>query len=496
MPQQNNIRMFDEISFKMIYDAQQGITPGYDPQTTEGTFARMVERQTADFLEDYVAGTAVVTPDAEYLLADFIATAKKSEYYGIKNHIQAAEDKYKLAQITKHKDEEKKKAFQETRFKILNNKKEAARLSSKDMVMMAKLLEEEKGYSTAKMKDKLRSYAMEKIDKTLKGEMPQDEEFVKLTELFGSYQQKNQVRTRIDTGQPIARKKEPKKETPKTQKQENKPQPKKEAKDKPIAEKKQENKRTDIPSNIFITPKKDQDQPVPTKKDKSHKKTKTGFFKKMWKTVKRVAVVGALAVAGYLGGKMVHDLSNTSGNDAKQNAKEVVKPNEAKPQAKPELQATSNETNKTADFSQELETLNKAYKNRFDTALKIILGETERNNLYQEIDQLAKDGKIALSDGTTREWYAHAFTMYNELAPNSKEAQAIKNLRNGGTADKEYINSLVLQAGRDGKGIQASGTFSHFDKAAKDLQLKHLKNRKAVKNAEQAIAKAKAAQSR
>ena len=205
-------------------------------------------------------------------------------------------------------------------------------------------------------------------------------------------------------------------------------------------------------------------------------------------------MVAGLALLGYIGGKTYQHFADKADDGQKQDKTETVV--KTQPEVQKKKAAEPKKTEKTADFAKELSALDKAYKNRFDTALKIILGEQGRDQLYSQVDKLAKDGKIEYKDGTTREWYAHAFTMYDQLAPNSKENKAIQALLSGQGADKEYINSLVMQAGRDGKGIKASGSYSAFDHAPKELQQQHLKNRKAVKDAEKAAALAKAQNSR
>lgn len=113
-------------------------------------------------MEDYIAGAAMPTAEASDLLPDYFAILRQSKYHRIVKSLKKAETKYKLEAISRHKEDEKKKAFQATRFKILNSKKEAALLSSKDMLLIASLLKDEKEYSTVRMQDKLRSFAMEK----------------------------------------------------------------------------------------------------------------------------------------------------------------------------------------------------------------------------------------------------------------------------------------------------------------------------------------------
>lgn len=476
MPQSNNTTYYDKDLLQTIVASQQGIDVNYDTKTVFGGYARAVEEQSAAFLENYVNGEIVLEPGTEDLMQNFITVLKKSKYHRISSIIKKAEDKFKQSAIRKFKDNEKAKAFKDSRFKILNNKKEAVRLSSKDMLLISALLKEDLGYSTTKLQDKLRSFAGEKIRKTLSGELPQDEDFIKLADSFGTYQQRQTLQNK------------------------SKPKPAKietinidglELNPSVVSLDQLSNEPTLKP--VVFSVKKDKTetkvQAAQAKKDKVETKSETAktktekksqsSWKKVWKWTKRVAVVAGLAALTFFGGKFAkNQSSNTSDTATKENTEVQVKT--------PAKTQDVKKVTKTADFSKEMTALEKAYKNRFDTSLEIILGAQKRDQLYQKIDNLAKEGKIQYKDGTTREWYAHAFTMYNQLAPYSKENKVIKDLLSGKDIDKDYINSLVVKADRTGKGIKASGTYSSFDKAAKSLQQKHLKNRKAVKMAEKA----------
>ena len=488
MPQSNNVRYYDKDLLKTIVVSQQGIDVNYDPKTVFGGYARVVEDQSAAFLEDYLNGEISLEPGTEELMHSFFASLKKSKYRRIAKLVQKAEDKFKQTAIQQFKETEKAKAFKDTRFKILNSKKEAAHLSSKDMLLIASLLKEDLGYSTAKLQDKLRSFAMEKIRKTLAGEIPQDADFEKLAEGFGTYQQKQAVHAKLHP-QP-SQKKEVIDETPFSARIVSLDN------SKPLKPSKTE---TQSPKTAAKSPKTtasapEKKNPVDNKKQIKQKKEKKsrGLFAKAWKWTKRTAIVAGLAALGFLGG---HLIKSQFGNSADTSNKE----NKAKTEVQVKTPAKEKQTvdkTKTADFSKEMTALEKAYKNRFDTSLEIILGAQKRDKLYQQIDKLAQAGKIQYKDGTTREWYAHAFTMYDQLAPYSKENKVIKSLLSGHDVDKDYINSLVVKSGRNGKGIEASGKYSSFDKASKTLQQKHIKNRKAVKMAEKAAQMAKSQQSR
>ncbi len=553
MPQNNTPRIYDEGRFKMIVDAQLGISPDYDPNDVYGSFSRTIEQQSANFLEDYIADEIILTPEAEKLLPQFFDALSESKYYRIKQSLEKARDHQRVLVIERHKTEvlaeyrrnEKKKFFEQQRFNILEKKKEAAKLSSEDILIIFNALNEPKPFSTTKMHDKLRSLALLKIEKTLKGEIPADEHFAQLAREFGTYQQKNMVERKIREGSiktdniaaipltPVQKKasKSRKQQTVSdvTQHQKaNKKQTATETKRHPEASKQQiaaeikqhpeagkqqiaaetKQHQTAKPEKLSSADKNvaasraDENGPIAiveqpsrpqSKKKEKNKKQRSSLFARAWKWTKRAAVVAGLALFGYLAGKTISSLTEKPVKDSKQNNTEkVVKQKTTTQQA----QKQTVKEKGTADFAKERAALEKAYKNRFDTSLKIILGEKARDQLYQKIDRLAQDGKIEYQDGTTREWYAHAFTMYDQLAPNSKENKDIKKLLAGKDVDKAYINSLVVKAGRTGTGIQATGTYSAFDHAPKELQQQHIKSRKAVKQAEAAMAMAQAQQSR
>ncbi len=535
MPQNNMSRIYDKDVFKMIVDAQSGINPNYDPQDVYGSFSRAVEEQSASLLEDYIADEIILTPEAEKMLPDFFEALAKSKYYRIKQSLELARDRYRILVIERHKAKvlaehrrnEKKKFFEQKQFVILDKKKEAAKLSSEDLLIIFSALNEPHSYSTKKMHDKLRSLVMLKIEKTLKGEIPADDYFVQLTRVFDTYQQKNRVEQKIEKGSiktdktatmPITQEQKKNKRSHRQQdkieirqthkSEENRKQPVVLSEETKVAVsvssgnnatvssgKQAKNQANESRAAVRIdNPSTDNNNAGWWSRILERKKEKTSVFTKTWKWAKRAAVVAGLALVGCFAGKTISSLMEKPVKDTKQNNTEnVVKRQDP---AKQQIQRQTDKEKEIADFSKEREALEKAYKNKFDTSLKIILGEKARDQLYQKIDQLMQNGKIEYQDGTTREWYAHAFTMYNQLAPNSGENKAIKALLAGKDIDKAYINSLVIKAGRSGSGIQATGTYSAFDHASKELQQQHIENRKAVRQAESALVKAKSQQSR
>ncbi len=156
---------------------------------------------------------------------------------------------------------------------------------------------------------------------------------------------------------------------------------------------------------------------------------------------------------------------------------------------------------KSADFSAERAKIMDAQKNDtqnkteatvvdhsmrdyYDTALLIHLKSVQAvQKLYHKIDSLAASGAIHFSQGTNAKRYAHAFTMYELIRPNSVENKQIQQLLAGEKVDAKYINSLVLKAGPKGNGVKPDNSSiktSHFDQATKSLKLAHLANLKSV----------------
>ena len=158
-------------------------------------------------------------------------------------------------------------------------------------------------------------------------------------------------------------------------------------------------------------------------------------------------------------------------------------------QNSPEKADVSSTPNKTADFAQEQKKMQQSETQKtsvgesyYDTALLIHLKtKSAVQGLYDKIDSLHKAGKISFENGLDTKRYAHSFTMYNLIRPNSKENKAIQNLLNGGDENSEYIKNLVEKAGAKGSGVKPDNnqiTVSNFDDASYHLQLMHLKNLK------------------
>lgn len=145
------------------------------------------------------------------------------------------------------------------------------------------------------------------------------------------------------------------------------------------------------------------------------------------------------------------------------------------------MAVTENKTEESNSLSSSKTQITADY---FDTSLEIHLKSKEKvQSLYDKIDALADDGKIKFDNGTNTKKYAHAFTMYNLIRPNSVENQKIQNLLNGGKENPELINRLVLKAKDNGTGVKPDSPSiqtSNFDSANMALQQQHLKNLKSL----------------
>lgn len=427
MVENKNTHVIDEQTLEIYMGAQMGVAHKYNANTYLGGNALIIEKQSASFLDDYVNGTVSLSPQAEQLLPDFFIILKNSSYPPIKKLLDKASKKYKAEIIKRHKEEEKIKAFVATKFCILQNKKAMAKMSSSDMLKIAELLEEEKGYSTKRMKNQIKSFAMLKAERIIKGEIPADEGFVKLVQKFGTPQQKDFIQQHFSSAPAVK----------------------------------------EVVSVEAKTKKHD------------------GWFKRKWKAIKRGLVVVGIAAFGIIGGKMALNNAGESTPTGTTAHPDKTEQSITPPKAdKPVVAVEETQNAVSQEFLTALDNLNKAYKDRFDSALEIHLGAEKRDQLYQKIDKLAKSGKIQFSNGTTREWYAHAFTMYAQIAPNSEEGRTIARFLAGEDVKPEVLNDLVIKAKRDGTGIRGSGTNSNFDKASKEQQSQHLTNRKKVTNAE------------
>ena len=476
---------FKKSDLEMIIEAQASIVPNYDIQTYEGQCALAVERQSADVLEDYIDGNIAFSSDAEDLLPKFFSVLKKSKYYRIKSSIAKAETNYKRGLIEQNKQQEKVKYWKDTQFNILSKKKEVQKLSSADLLLIGQLINEEKGYSTTKNKDRLRSIISLRITDTLSGKIPADENFAELVDKYGTLEQKKRAskssqKEKAEIVTPIVKKID----TPKPIKviNEDKQPKSKEKKVELVAVGKDKNIL--IPKNsVVIDDKQDNHQnqkkvATPNNKkgkpsNKKQESNKQGWWKKVWQKVKRPVIILGVAALTILGVRGAYNSLSSSNRDNNNNNKDfdqtenVIAPINDVPAPVTDIKDTQNQ------LSDKEKAYEAAKKNRFDTALSLHLGVTERDKLYQKLETLEKAGKIKYENGTTREWYAYALTILDKVQPNSKENSVAKHFLNGGDVDAKYINDLVIKINPRGTGIKGVGKHSAYDNASDDMKKKH-----------------------
>ena len=482
---QKNKILIKKSELEMIIEAQASIVPNYNVKTYEGQCAYAVEQQSADFLEDYIEGKLILSDDTIALLPQYFAILKQSQYRRIKSNVTQAENIYKRSVIEKNKEQEKIKYWKDTQFNILSKKKEVQKLSSADLLLIGKLINEEKGYSTTKNKDRLRSIISLRITDTLSGKIPADENFAELVDKYGTLEQKKRAskssqKEKAEIVTPIVKKID----TPKPIKviNEDKQPKSKEKKVELVAVGKDKNIL--IPKNsVVIDDKQDNHQnqkKVATPNDKkgkpSNKKqesNKQGWWKKVWQKVKRPVLILGVAALAVLGVRGAYNSLSSSNRDNNNNNKDfdqtenVITPINEAPAPVTDIKDTQNQ------LSDKEKAYEAAKKNRFDTALSLHLGVAERDNLYQKLETLEKAGKIKYENGTTREWYAYALTILDKVQPNSKENSVAKLFLNGGDVDAKYINDLVIKINPRGTGIKGVGKHSAYDNASDDMKKKH-----------------------
>ncbi|MBO5039093.1 MAG: hypothetical protein J6C85_06555 [Alphaproteobacteria bacterium] len=460
---------------------QSSIPAHYSTDSYLGQCAEYKEQYCAKFLREYVSGVVVLEEGTEDLMEDLLVFLKRSRHPEIVAIFPEVYKKFKTSVIAKRKQEEKRKTFVATRFKILENKKQAAKLSSDDMIMISGLLQDVTTYSTVRLKDKLRGFADNKINLTLKGEMPADENFDRLVSVFGTYKQKKQLEQFY-------------------------------ARNERLAEQKQEADLSGKKKNMGF-------------------RFNKGLFKNAWRSVKRVAVVAGIALLGYIGIKSDHGVMS---NDRKQN------PVEVNTDLQKQLAVSQSKVNKAIDFSKAREnmenqtlkqdvskqdsvkkadtphqdevkhkvsaqkniqtseaeqvqtetlSLEEAYKESHQASVKLHLGEKKSKTLYNALHRLEKDGKIGFDKGTNLDWYAYSYTMYKVIAPYSDETRLFEDFLNGKPVDKSAINDLVIKAGRNGTGVKGSGSYSAYDNASLQVQKDYKAKRHAVRQAKKALKK-------
>lgn len=354
--------------------------------------------------------------------------------------------------IAKLKEDNAKLADFNAVVAILNNKKQAQKLSMENLVQAKKIIDEDKDHSVKQKQrpmQQLQSYALLKYAE-LKQENTNMKPYKNFMATFGlSYQKTNNLVK----------------------------------KQMPVVDKKVENKAKK--QNVILLALQKSKNAIATKFQQVKKEVKR-FYDKYepliafgtlmtiavggWKAMKSVGTdesFSPYSVTSNVVQNPVDSLKNEKIADFKKAQVEMnVKKETVQAQNQPKKESSSKTTTVASDY--------------YDTSLQIHLGSKEAvQNLYNKIDSLAQAGKIKFAEGLGAKRYAHSFTMYKLIRPNSAENKAIQNLLNGGNENPDLINRLVLKAKAKGEGIKPDNnsiTNSNFDNAAKSLQLQHLKN--------------------
>lgn len=195
-----DLKIYDTETLTQLLDDQVRVSslfPG-DKKATE------IEQKSADFLKDFADGDIIVTNDARPLLSEYFRVLRTSSHPQISANLERAENKFKTAAILKNKQQTRKVPDVHTdlsanQFAVLQNKKRAALLTSADLLVISQMLEEEKSFSTDRIKSKLDSLAKNRINKVLKGEIEADEKFDKLVLKYGTIQQSHAYQRKTKT---------------------------------------------------------------------------------------------------------------------------------------------------------------------------------------------------------------------------------------------------------------------------------------------------------
>ena len=127
------------------------------------------------------------------------------------------------------------------------------------------------------------------------------------------------------------------------------------------------------------------------------------------------------------------------------------------------------------------------YKNYYDSALKIHLGETRRDKLYDNLRNIIITQRLSIPEGESIEHLAHVITVSNLVQPNSatnhflQECLQSKDALSGAAQNKLW--HIVANAGDKAQNIKGTSSHSNFAKQSAQVQQQHLQ---ALQNLRQA----------
>lgn len=118
------------------------------------------------------------------------------------------------------------------------------------------------------------------------------------------------------------------------------------------------------------------------------------------------------------------------------------------------------------------------YKNYYDSALKIHLGESGRDRLYDNLRNMAITQKLSFPQGENIEHLAHVITVSNLVQPNSTTNQFLQECLQSKDALPEAAQNklwhIVANAGDKAQNIKGTSSHSNFAKQSRQVQQQHL----------------------
>ena len=430
----------------------QSLTPKRIPviDSLGKSYQRVLE-QNIQIVEDFLAGKIEISPQNLTLMEDLIYTIKMNAAPVIQLRMNRALHFFKeKAAGIKQKQEETEKLLKELEDKkniekILNTPKKAQKLHPVLFNKIQSVLGNQKDKTSQKLLNKLQSYAIlyyKKNQNNLNKYNPEERKFIqnfnlrfvkkeKITPTKSTFNEKKEVKT-------------------------------------------YKFEKTNY-DNFLIAAEKIQ-----------HK------IKRFWRKSKNFIYATAIIAGSLFLGKKAYEEINrpisfpkpmTEAEYTKlmqklDNKKTADFSKEAQNIAQDKIQTSKSDVSKTSEEKQIVK--NNSEKDYYDTALEIHLkSEDKVQELYKQINNLVKDNKIEISDELSIKRYAHAFTMYNLIRPNSAENKKIKALLAGENINKSEIAELVQKAGKRGDGVKPDNNsikFSNFSLAKKQLQQAHLLN--------------------
>ncbi len=433
---------------------QQSVSYSYPARSYEAECCKAVEKQSANFLSDYIDGKIKLDQNAGDAFDAFLVTLKSSSYEGIVSLLEEAKNKRKQQLIEANKNEVWAQDLSKNRFAILQNKKEMAKLSSAQLLLIAEKLEAERGYSTKILQDKLRNFAQNKIERTFRNEIPEDDDFVALVKRMGTIKHINRVDTWTSRYTP------------------------------PVEEK---------PVSQMDMKKKEQ------KREKSKKKSKNSQKRSIWKKGKYLILATVLGVGGVFAGVLGMNkfkqsqpsddqkgdkitvvvntpVSEIKNNNDKQQSSDDIADFQTERQRIEQEQVAKAQAPELSKEDQELGERIKAFKFSQEK-LGINL-----NSLDKVVDDLIKAGSIEISENMTPTRAKYVIAFYAQF-PGTQEGKTCKALLNGKKVSldkntfKKWDQNLGKRGGKftmtlKGKKVKLKG-FSAMDYYKNNHQAQH-----------------------